>query len=330
MKTSIGVACVLVLVCVGAGCLSEVNSCASWIHQSWTTDKAWRCRKWMYEGIDCGSSFKAGFKAGYRFANCGGDSCQPPGPSHFWFANGMTDEDQREAQAWCDGFTHGTLAAQQDGNTAASMLDAQTAQPPENVPDVYYYPNQDGSNPGEIGSIGSPQSLDPFAPGQPAPNSVSPAPLATGMMPPAPQSLSNGSTAAAPSDVAYPPAAPAAEAIELPIQKGTSTTHYSGSSAFPGIGSLRTMVGPNSPGQLSGLPSPSADRSLNPMPRSATAVTVPPAPGPPFPRSLIPYPPSPSASVAPKGASEAVPSTLPTPSIRVAPAPQWELPIIRD
>jgi hypothetical protein len=329
MKTSIGLALALIMVCVGAGCVSDITYCAAWVHQSWTTDKAWRCRKWMYEGIDCESSFKAGFKAGYRFANCGGDSCQPPGPSHFWFANGMTEEDQREAQAWCDGFTHGTLAAQQDGNTAASVLDAQTAQPPANVPEVYYYPNPDGSNPGEIGSIGSPQSLDPFAPGQPVPNSYSPAPLSTGAMPPAPQPLPNWSTAAAPADVGYPPAAPGAEAIELPNRGGTPSTHYSGSSALPGIGSLRTMVGPNSSGQLS-APSPSSDRNINSVPRSEMAVTVPPAPGAPLPQSPAPYAPNSSTSVAPKGASEAVPSALPTPSIRVAPAPQWELPIIRD
>ncbi len=159
MKISSGLAFALVVVCASAGCVSEINSCATWVHQSWTTDKAWRCRKWMYEGIDCGSSFKAGFKAGYRFANCGGDSCQPPGPSHFWCTGGMTEEDQRKAQAWCDGFTHGTLAAQQDGNTKASALDAQSAQPPENTPEVYYY-----STPGSIGEIGWNQSRrDPFA-----------------------------------------------------------------------------------------------------------------------------------------------------------------------
>jgi hypothetical protein len=325
MKTPIGVALALVMSCAGAGCVSEVNSCAAWVHQTWTTDKAWRCRKWMYEGIDCGSSFKAGFKAGYRFANCGGDSCQPPGPSHFWFANGMTEEDQREAQAWCDGFTHGTLAAQQDGNTAASALDAQTAQPPENVPDVYYY-----TNPSGFGGIGSQESVGQFAPGQPAPQPYSPAPLATEAMPTTPPASPSWSTAAAPSDIAYPPAAPASEAIELPVgQTGTPSKRYSGSAVLPGIGSLRTMVGPNSE-RPSASRAPSLERNIGSPPSSTSAVTVPPAPAAPAPNTPLPYAPNSSAAVAPKGVLEAAPSTLPTPSIGSAPPAQWELPIIRD
>jgi len=337
MKTLIGPALALVVVCAGAGCVSEINSCATWVHQTWTTDSAWRCRKWMYEGVDCESSFKAGFKAGYRFANCGGDFCQPPGPSHFWFANGMTEQDQREAQAWCDGFTHGTLAAQQDGNTRASALDAQAAQPPENTPEVYYY-----STPGSIGSIGSPQSGDPFATVQPAPGSYSQSPLAmgttpftTGKAPPVPQPPSAWSSAAAPADVAYPPAAPPSESIDLPTgQKGSLYKHYSNSSALPGIGSLRTMVGPNTSDRLSPPTAPSLDPNGNRAPNRAMAGAIPPAPASPMPRSPAPYQSNPSTSSAPKAISEAAPATLPTPSIPssipTAPASQWELPIIRN
>ncbi|HET6323968.1 MAG TPA: hypothetical protein VFG04_04660 [Planctomycetaceae bacterium] len=334
MKISSGLAFALVLVCASAGCVSEINSCATWVHQSWTTDKAWRSHKWMFEGVDCASSFKAGFKAGHRFATCGGDSCQPPGPSHFWCTNGMTEEDQREAQAWCDGFTHGTLCAQQDGNATASALDAQTAQPPENVPEVYYYSNpgelgsggigRGGIGSGEIGSIGSSPSLDPFAQGQFAPQLYPP----TGTAPP------NWSTAAAPADVAYSPAAPPSEALELPMgQKGTPSRRYSNSSALPGIGSLRTTVGPNASDRVS-PPTSSLDRTLNAPPGGALAGAVPPAPGSPTPLAHGPYQPNSSTSIAPKAVLEGAPSTLPTPSIppavHSAVAPQWELPIIRN
>lgn len=338
MKSSIGLVFALVVVCGSAGCVSEINSCANWVHQSWSTDKAWRSRKWMFDGVDCASSFKAGFKAGYRFANCGGDSCLPPGPSHFWCTSGMTEDDQRKAQAWCDGFTHGTLAAQQDGNITASALDAQAAQPPENVPEVYYYTNPGGMGSGgiggggigsgEIGAIGSSPSLDPFAQGQFAPQA---SPL-TGMAPP------KWSTAAAPADVSYPPAPPA-EALDLPTnQKGTPTRRYSSSSALPGIGSLRTMVGPNESDRVSAPTSSSTNPTLNPAPGGALPGTVPPAPGSPTPLVHGPYQPNSSTSVAPEAVMEGAPATLPTPSIptaspptaRSAAAPQWELPIIRD
>ena len=253
MKSSTGLALALAVACAGAGCISETNYCATWIHQSWTTNKAWRSRKWMYEGIACESSFKAGFKAGYRFANCGGDSCQPPGPSHFWSAGGITEEDQRESQAWCDGFTHGALAAQQDGNAMVSALDAQTAQPPAGVPEVYYY-----SGLGASGSIGAPQGTGEFAQGQfapggypagqyspgpfpPEPLSAGTAPFESGTMSSAPPWASNRSTEAAPADVAHPPAAPPAESMDRPNGNAPSPSPgYHGSAAFSGIGSLRS------------------------------------------------------------------------------------------
>ena len=310
MKTSTGLALVLAVACAGAGCTSEANYCATWIHQSWTTNKAWRSRKWMYEGIACESSFKAGFKAGYRFANCGGDSCQPPGPSHFWSTGGVTEEDQRESQAWCDGFTHGTLAAQQDGNAMVSALDAQTAQPPAGVPEVYYY-----SGLGASASMGSPQGMGEFGQGQFAPGEYPAGQYSPAPSPPEPWAA-NRSTAA-PSDVAHPPAAPASESMDRPTGNAPSPApRYHGSAAFSGIGSLRAMVGPSS--------------SVARLPDDASAAAVPPAPAPASAHKASPYVANSPIAVSPKGTSEAVPSTLPTPSIQSAPAPQWELPIIRD
>jgi hypothetical protein len=339
MKISTGLALALAVACLGAGCVSEANYCATWVHQCWTTDKAWRNRKWMYEGIACESSFKAGFKAGYRFANCGGDSCQPPGPSHFWCANGMTEDDRREAQAWCDGFTHGTLAAQQDGSVTASALDAQTAQPPEGVPEVYYY-----SGLGESGSVGTPQGAGEFAQGQFAPGQYPPGeflprspspgqtPFASGTMSAAQPGSANWSTPAAPpADVVYPPAAPPSEAMDREATQGPSpSTLYHGSAAFPGIGSLRTTVGPTMSDKPIAAPPPERLGSIAPSPDGASATTLPPVPAPASVQHPAPYATNAPTAGSPTAASEAVPSTLPTPSIRSAPAPQWELPIIRD
>jgi hypothetical protein len=326
MRISLGLVLAMTLAGLGAGCGAEANYCATWVRQSWTTERAWHDRKWMYEGIACESSFKAGFKAGYRFANCGGDSCQPPGPSHFWFANGMTEGDQREAQAWCDGFTHGTLAAQQDGATAASSLDAQTAQPPEGVPDVYYY-----SNAGASGPIGSPQSIGQFEPGQFAPGEFAPGQFPSmqppsGMMPVAPGGAaaatsgpSSWSNAAAPADPAYPPAAPPSESVDVSTgNPGAPAVRSPSAPAFSGIGSLRTTTNPESFTTRHPAPAPMPEISL-----------VPPAPAPPPTQAPISGS-GPALTASPKNASESAPATQPSPSIRSAPTSQWELPLIRE
>jgi len=339
MKTATGATLALALAWLSAGCVAQINSCSTWVQQSWMTDKAWRARKWMYEDIPCESSFKAGFKAGYKFANCGGDSCQPPGPSHFWSAGGMTEQDQRDAQAWCDGFTHGTLAAQQDGKAGASALDAQTAQPPEGVPDVYYYSN---ANP--AGSIGAAPYAGEFAPSQFLPTQLagqfSPTPLAggqfgppVGQMPafpastfpaagirPVPDPMSaNWSQAAAPADVAYPPAAPQFEPMELATGKASPPpTRTLGSPASPGIGSLRTIVSQEL-APVAQQPAPattSTTLTIHPATADGPSGAIAPA------NSAIPG--------SPKGAQGTVPTTPPTPSAQSPAAPQWELPIIRD
>jgi len=345
MKRSIGAVLAFAVACLGGGCVSDINYCANYVHQWWTTDQAWSSRKWMYEDVPCESSFKAGFKAGYRFANCGGDSCQPPGPSHFWSAGGMTEQDQREAQAWCNGFTHGTMAAQQDGNVVVSALDAQTAKAPQGVPEVYYYPNQGAFNPnqGALNPIGSPQyesqltaspyypnqfsgqpfSIDqfggtPLGQGQPVPGMM---PVATQPMPiatpvPDPMSLNRG-PATVPTSAACPSSAPASESLDLSLSNvGTPTTRYQGSAAFPGIGSLRSPIVENAPDAAPAAIAPNS--GINAVPPVASS--------PPAGASLVSSP----VATPTKSGAEAVPSTQPAPVIRNAPASQWEMPIIRE
>jgi hypothetical protein len=328
MKKSLGLALGLIVACFDAGCISEMNSCATWVEQTWTSNKAWRARKWMYEDIPCESSFKAGFKAGYRFANCGGDSCTPPGPSHFWGADGMTEKDVQEAQAWCDGFTHGAMAAQQDGNQVASTLDAQSAQPPEGVPDVLYY-----QGPGSLGQIGGTPDQ-----GQPLPGGMTPGAV--------PSPLPNWSSAAAPADTSYPPGNPASEAVPAaPLDiSGThnSATHYHGSAAFPGIGSLRSM-GPDASNMPPPAPASEAEPALRPSPIAAPYNLPPSAAAPPHegssgPATSVPgpaaQPPStnvnPTGATAPIGTTVVVPGIVPATSPRGPAGPQWELPVLRD
>jgi hypothetical protein len=337
--------------------IAGVDSGCGTVHQYWTTESAWRCRKWMYDGITCQSSFKAGFKAGYKFATCGGDSCQPPGPHHFWSAGGMTEEDQRNAQAWCDGFTHGTLAAQQDGAATPSALDAQTALPPEGVPDVNYY-----ANPNAFSPMGSSQSMGQFVPSQsvsdqfsqnqffqnqftpgqfsagqfaPGPYSPEATPFAPSTMPPAPiRSTMESPSTPSSSKVTFPPAAPPSEAQEPQVtSKAAQPGRMPSSTASPGIGSLRATIGSELPRAPRPAALPDFGTSGAPAPAYPMSNGIPPAPSlPPQKPPVQPLPAEqldPFASASPRS-SESMPATLPTPPIKSTPLPQWELPIIHD
>ncbi len=215
----------LLLAVGSAGCCCGKNWC--W----WNSppEQAWRFRKWMFEGVACKGSFKAGFKAGYRFASCGGDACEPPVPLHYWRINGCTNSDRANARAWCDGFTHGTLAAQQDGSAGMGALDQAAAQPPVGIPDVnYYYPNAGDEFP-NVGEFGAPYRpmqtpttsmppvpADPNVPAGTAPKMPT---LPSAVGPSIPQSAPTGlpridSTQAAPASSAVQPAASAQRPID--------------------------------------------------------------------------------------------------------------------
>ena len=84
-------------------------------------EKAWRDRRWMYDGVPCPVSFKAGFVAGYRFARGGYDSCEPPTPKHYWRINGITDEDR--LRAGLDGRLH----TRNPGGAAGWLCDSKRA-----------------------------------------------------------------------------------------------------------------------------------------------------------------------------------------------------------
>src|ERR1700685_4623527 len=117
MKTVLQLLSTWALVASFSGCAGLVmtyHDVAASVSRHWSAEKAWRGRKWVDADIPCRCSFKTGFKAGYRFA-CGGCECsQPPALRHYWRIGGLTESERANAQAWSDGFNHGSLAGQQD------------------------------------------------------------------------------------------------------------------------------------------------------------------------------------------------------------------------
>lgn len=78
--------------------------------------KAWHRWRWCYDDVDHRHHFARGFKAGYRDVLEGGKGCQPTiAPRCYWKSCYQTAEGQAKVNAWFDGFSHGALAAQQDG-----------------------------------------------------------------------------------------------------------------------------------------------------------------------------------------------------------------------
>ena len=78
--------------------------------------KAWAEWSWCYDELNHPHHFAKGFRAGYQNVLGGGKGCQPTLPPRlYWKPCYQTPEGQCQTQAWFDGFSHGALAAQQDG-----------------------------------------------------------------------------------------------------------------------------------------------------------------------------------------------------------------------
>lgn len=77
---------------------------------------SWRDMKHHYQTVPYRSDFKAGYKAGYLDIVNGGDGCQPllP-PRKYMHAHYQTPEGKKKALTWFEGFSHGAIAAEQDG-----------------------------------------------------------------------------------------------------------------------------------------------------------------------------------------------------------------------
>lgn len=102
-----------------SGCASisdSVIECEMGIRNRVLAQKAWGHWSWVYDCLDHPTHFACGFKAGYRDILSGGSGCQPTLPPQcYWKPQFQCPEGQCKIHSWFDGFSHGALAAKQDG-----------------------------------------------------------------------------------------------------------------------------------------------------------------------------------------------------------------------
>ena len=93
-------------------CLEKEMTCRNHI----LATKAWGEWSWCYDELDHPHHFAKGFRAGYENILAGGKGCQPTLPPRlYWKPCFQTPLGQCQIQSWFDGYSHGALAAQQDG-----------------------------------------------------------------------------------------------------------------------------------------------------------------------------------------------------------------------
>ena len=103
----------------GAGC-NSIHDCINDAETSMVNhvlaQKAWNEWSWCYDNLTYPTHFAKGFKDGYESVLAGGKGCQPTLPPRlYWKPCYKTAVGRCKIAAWFDGFSHGALAAQQDG-----------------------------------------------------------------------------------------------------------------------------------------------------------------------------------------------------------------------
>lgn len=102
-----------------SGCASMIDcliECEMSARDKILAQKTWGHWSWCYDDLEHPVHFSRGFKAGYRNVLAGGNGCQPALPPEcYWKACYQTPEGKCKVYAWFDGFSHGVLAAKQDG-----------------------------------------------------------------------------------------------------------------------------------------------------------------------------------------------------------------------
>lgn len=89
---------------------------------------AWSDVEGCYDDLPCREDFEKGFKRGYSDRASGLNGCPPAlPPRRYWRAKLMGHEAMGRANAWFDGYRHGVVIAEQDGN-------ADLARVPSSVP----------------------------------------------------------------------------------------------------------------------------------------------------------------------------------------------------
>ncbi|MCA9051841.1 MAG: hypothetical protein KDA89_24050 [Planctomycetaceae bacterium] len=150
-----------------SGCASlcdEVISMEMGCRNHILAQKAWGHWSWCYDDLDHPWHFAKGFKAGYRNVLDGGSGCQPTLPPQcYWKPKYQTSEGNCQIHSWFDGYSHGALAAKQDGYghmgeipispTARANIEASRMRRPPNMfaADAYGGPVPDMGLPDEDG-----------------------------------------------------------------------------------------------------------------------------------------------------------------------------------
>ena len=120
------VATTLTLSIALSGCSAitdEVISVEMSLRNQILAQKAWGHWSWCYGDIDCPFHFARGFKAGYGDILDGGSGCQPTLPPQcYWKPDFQTPDGHCMINGWFDGFSHGALAAKQDGYGAMNEI----------------------------------------------------------------------------------------------------------------------------------------------------------------------------------------------------------------
>ena len=94
-------------------CLDE--HCNS-MHTELTGMEAWARWSWCYNELTHPKDFACGFRAGYLDVVNGGVGCQPTlPPKQYWKACYRNAEGHCRVNQWFEGFSHGAVAAEQDG-----------------------------------------------------------------------------------------------------------------------------------------------------------------------------------------------------------------------
>ena len=93
-----------------------INDCETRLRNECLSQKAWGHWSWCYDDLDHPYHFAKGFKAGYEDVLAGGKGCQPTLPPRcYWKPCYQSAAGRCKINAWFDGFSHGAVAAQQDG-----------------------------------------------------------------------------------------------------------------------------------------------------------------------------------------------------------------------
>lgn len=129
--------------------------------------EAWAGVRECYEDLPCRVDFEKGFKRGYSDRASGLNGCPPAlPPRRYWRAKLMGHEAIERANAWFDGYRHGVVVAEQDGN-------ADLARVPTSVPPVPHCQNETfessisspiGSSPSEYMNIPTEIAPEPMVP----------------------------------------------------------------------------------------------------------------------------------------------------------------------